>query len=105
MAYGLRAKISPGVELHDIHVHLVPDGPPTVKLVGTVRHARTNRLIGQVTIDTSVLGAAGVAFINELKDAFGGMAPARAGASADGRPNADPTVGRRLRAVGEGRDV
>src|SRR5579859_1227480 len=71
MAYGLRAKIAPGVELHDIHIHLAVDRPPEVRLEGVVRHAKTARIIGTTTIKTVVLGPAGVAFINELKDAFG----------------------------------
>lgn len=71
-AYGLRAKIAPGVEINDIHIHLAPDRPPTVQLVGACRHAKTSRLIGTVTIDTVVLGPAGVQFINEMKEAFGG---------------------------------
>lgn len=75
MAYGLRAKISPTVELNDIHIHLALDGPPTVRLEGTVRHARTKQVISKAAFDTGVLGPAGVQFITELKQAFGTNPP------------------------------
>jgi len=92
MAYGLRAKISPGVELNDIHIHLTLDGPPAVRLEGAVRHARTRQVIGRATIDTGVLGPAGVRFITELKEAFGSAYPPTEGKPARERDSSSITA-------------
>lgn len=93
MAYGLRAKITPGVELNDIHIHLTLDGPPTVRLEGTVRHARTRQVIGSAAVTTGILGPAGVQFITELKEAFGASHPPTDGRVTRERDNA-ATMGR-----------
>jgi hypothetical protein len=76
LAYGIRARIRPGIELNLIEIRLQPNGPPMVRCEGTVRHARTRRVIGSAKIDTVILGPAGVAFINEIKDAFTPLAEA-----------------------------
>lgn len=70
--YGTRAIIRPGVELTEITIKLAPFGPPVVELTGRCR-TRIRRADGSTaTVKTGYLGDAGIRFIQEMKDAFGG---------------------------------
>lgn len=72
--YGLSAKISPTMRLEVITITLSDYAPPVVKLQG--RAATGQRRVdfaSSVTIETGWVGEKGRAFIDEMKDAFGGQ--------------------------------
>ena len=99
MAYGIRARIRPGIELNLIEIRL-SDGPPMVRCEGTVRHARTRRVIGKAQIDTVILGPAGVAFIQEIKAAFTPLAEAISQTDEETRRTVTGTAGTVAETVG-----
>lgn len=68
----LSARISPGVDLHEIRIKLAPFGPPAVELHGRVSGIKNRRVsaASMAVIHTMHLTEEGERFIESMKNAF-----------------------------------
>ncbi|WP_353212911.1 hypothetical protein [Rhodovarius sp.] len=82
MSRRLQSRIAPTIELREIKIMLYQQRPPEVLCTGIFPTAPTKvRHSSSVKITTFQLGAAAIAFVEEMKAQFGAVA---AGAAGDG---------------------